>query len=80
MRDSCVSRKGGTEEVGWYTQRVKKAWLHSAPAIHSLCVDSPGKCIHRHAALPCFSPTNIELSIAMNSPDDFLLLSWLHSV
>jgi len=21
-----MSRKGGTGEVGWYTQRVKKAW------------------------------------------------------
>jgi len=22
----CVSRKGGTGEVGWYTKRVKIAW------------------------------------------------------
>ena len=27
----------------------------------------------RRAALPCFSPANIELFIAMNSPDDSLL-------
>ena len=33
----------------------------------------------RHAALPCFSPANIELFIAANSPDDSLLLSWVHS-
>ena len=33
----------------------------------------------RHAALPCFSPANIELFIAMNSLDDSLLLSWVHS-
>ena len=26
--------------------------------------------------LPCFSPANSELFIAMNSPDDSLLLSW----
>ena len=25
MKDSCVSRNGGTEEVGWYTQRVEKS-------------------------------------------------------
>ena len=29
--------------------------------------------------LPCFSPANIELFIATNSPDDSLLLSWVHS-
>ena len=33
----------------------------------------------RRAALPSFSPANIELFIAMNSPDDSLLLSWVHS-
>ena len=33
----------------------------------------------RRAALPCISPANIELFIAMNSPDDSLLLSWVHS-
>ena len=31
----------------------------------------------RRAALPCFSPANSELFIAMNSPDNSLLLSWL---
>jgi len=31
--------------------------------------------LRRHAALPCFSPANIELFIATNSPDDSLLLS-----
>ena len=33
----------------------------------------------RRAALPCFSPASTELFIAMNSPDDSLLLSWVHS-
>ena len=33
----------------------------------------------RHAALPFFSPANIEPFIATNSRDDSLLLSWLHS-
>jgi len=35
MKDSCVSRNGGTEEVGWYTQRVKKAWLCLGLAVTS---------------------------------------------
>ena len=38
-------------------------------------VEFRGAGARRHAALPCFSPTNIELFIAMNSPGDSLLLS-----
>jgi len=34
----------------------------------------------RHAVLPCFSPANIEfIATNSNSPDDSLLLSWVHS-
>jgi len=40
-------------------------------------VEFGGAEARRHAALPCFSPANIELFIATNSP---LLLSWVHSV
>jgi len=32
----CVSRKGGTGEVGWYTQMVKMTWSLSGLAIKSL--------------------------------------------
>ena len=42
-------------------------------------VEFRGAGARRRAALPCFSPANIELFIAMNSPDDSLLLSWVHS-
>jgi len=42
-------------------------------------VEFRGAEARRHAALSCFSPANIELFIATNSPDDSLLLSWLHS-
>ena len=42
-------------------------------------VEFRGAEARRHAVLPCFSPANIELFIAMNSPDDSLLLSWVHS-
>ena len=42
-------------------------------------VEIRGAEARRHAALPCFSPANIEPFIATNSPDDSLLLSWLHS-
>jgi len=42
-------------------------------------VEFRGAEARRHAALPCFSPANIEPFIATNSPDDSLLLSSLHS-
>jgi len=42
-------------------------------------VEFRGAEARRHAALLCFIPANIELFIAMNSPDDSLLLSWVHS-
>jgi len=42
-------------------------------------VEFRGAEARRYAALPCFSPTNTELFIATNSPDDSLLLSWVHS-
>ena len=42
-------------------------------------VEFRGAEARRHAALPCFSLANIELFIAMNLPDDSLLLSWAHS-
>ena len=42
-------------------------------------VEFRGAEARRYAALPCFSPTNIELFIATNSPDDSLLLTWVHS-
>jgi len=35
MKDSCVSRKGGSEDLGLYTQRVKTAWLCLDLAIKS---------------------------------------------
>jgi len=41
-------------------------------------VEFRGAEARRHAVLPCFSPANIEF-IATNSPDDSLLLSWVHS-
>ena len=40
-------------------------------------VEFRGAEARRHAALPCFSPANIELFIICN--DDSLLLSWVHS-
>ena len=42
-------------------------------------VEFRGAEARRHAALPCFSPANIELFIAAISPDDSPLLSWVHS-
>jgi len=42
-------------------------------------VELRGAEARRRAALPCFSPANIKLFIAMNSLDDSLLLSWVHS-
>ena len=42
-------------------------------------VEFRGAEARRRAALPCFSPASIELFIAMKSPDDSLLLSWVHS-
>ena len=42
-------------------------------------VEFRGAGARRRAALPSFSPANIELFIAINSPDDSLLLSWVHS-
>jgi len=42
-------------------------------------VEFRGAGARRRAALPCFRPANSELFIAMNSPDDSLLLSWVHS-
>ena len=42
-------------------------------------VEFRGAEVRRRAALPCFSPASIELFIAMKSPDDSLLLSWVHS-
>ena len=41
-------------------------------------VEFRGADARRRATLPCFSPAYIELSIAMNSPDDSLLLPWVH--
>ena len=42
-------------------------------------VEFRGAEARKRAMLPCFSPANIELSIATNSPDDSLLLPWAHS-
>jgi len=42
-------------------------------------VEFRGAEARRRAMLPCFSPANIELSIVTNSPDDSLLLPWVHS-
>ena len=42
-------------------------------------VEFRGAEARKHAALPCFSPANIDLFIATNSLDDSLLLSWMHS-
>jgi len=57
-------------------KRVSTTWRQWRRKI----VEFRGAGARRRAALPCFSPTNIELFIAMNSPGDSLLLSWVHSV
>ena len=52
---------------------------HSCSQWRRKIVGFRGAGARKRAVLPCFSPTNIELFIAMNSPVDSLLLSWVHS-
>ena len=73
-------RKGWESQVMVFSDRDAKERVSTyLETVVGKIVEFMGAGARRRAALPCFSPTNIELFIAMNSPGDSLLLSWVHS-
>jgi len=79
-RSNPATLQATAHEGKWSGTRLAETvsnWTHKQ--WRRKIVEFRGAKARRRAVLPCFSPANVELSIATNSPDDSPLLSWVHS-